>query len=102
LPAGRLVAKEGRETGEPQEGAPADAGAQIGMMRMGGRRHSGWRGHGPMPEDYYQSLMNAVEAFKWDGVISPLHRAGIGCLLSMKAAAMKLMERRVPVMHYET
>jgi hypothetical protein len=76
--------------------------AQAQSMMMGGRRSSGWGGHGPMPGDYYQNLMNAVKAFKCDGVILPLHRAGIGCVFSMKAAAMKLMEQGIPVMHYET
>ena len=46
--------------------------------------------------------MNAVKAFHCDGVILPLHRAGIGCVYSMKAAAMKLMNSGIPVMHYET
>jgi benzoyl-CoA reductase subunit B len=77
------------------------ARAQTGMMG-GGRRRGGWGGHGPLPQDYYQNLMDAVKAFKCDGVILPLHRAGIGCVFSMKAAAMKLMEQGIPVMHYET
>ncbi len=76
--------------------------AQTGMMGGGGRRRGGWGGHGPLPEDYYQNLMNAVKAFHCDGAILPLHRAGIGCVYSMRAAGLKLQEAGIPVMHYET
>ena len=73
-----------------------------GMSMFGGRRGSGWGGHGPLPETYFGNLMNSIKAFKCDGAILPLHRAGIGCVYSMKATAMKLMEAGIPVMHYET
>lgn len=92
--------KSPRELGMELKTTEDIARSQSGMM--GGRRRSGWGGHGPLPEDYYQGLMNSVKAFHCDGVILPLHRAGIGCVFSMKAAAMKLMEQGIPVMHYET
>jgi len=89
--------------------SPRERGVEIKSMedivkmsgRMGMGRRSGWGGHGPLPEDYYQNLMHAIRAYKCDGAILPLHRAGIGCVFSMKAAAMKLMESGIPVMHYE-
>lgn len=66
------------------------------------RKGSAWGGHGPLPSVYYKNLMNTINAFKCDGAILTLHRAGIGCVFSMKAAAVKLMEAGIPVMHYET
>ena len=74
--------------------------AQAGM---GGRRGgSGWGGHGPLPEEYFRRLMSTIKAFHCDGAILTLHRAGIGCVYSMKATAMKLLEAGIPVMYYET
>jgi benzoyl-CoA reductase subunit B len=89
---------------------PLEEGVELktreDIVRWGSRmiesHKSGWSGHGPLPEVYYQDLMNSIKAFHCDGAILPLHRAGIGCVYSMKATAMKLMEAGIPVMHYET
>ncbi len=77
---------------------------RFGMMGPppGERKGSAWAGHGPLPQTYYERLMNSVKAFKCDGAILTLHRAGIGCVYSMKATAVKMMEAGIPVMHYET
>jgi benzoyl-CoA reductase subunit B len=74
----------------------------MGPPPEGGRKGSAWGGHGPLPQTYFDRLMNSVKAFKCDGAILTLHRAGIGCVYSMKATAVKMMEAGIPVMHYET
>ena len=59
-------------------------------------------GHSPAHEQYAGLLLNMVEGFHCDGAILPLHRAGIGCQISMRETAAASLEKGIPFMHYET
>ncbi|MBI4295689.1 MAG: 2-hydroxyacyl-CoA dehydratase [Chloroflexi bacterium] len=47
-------------------------------------------------------LVNMTKAFKVQGAIRPLHRAGIGCDYGSREISLALTEIGVRVMHYET
>ncbi|MFC2010019.1 2-hydroxyacyl-CoA dehydratase [Chloroflexota bacterium] len=87
-----------------EEGVPLNTREDIVRLKSRSRGSSGSTGggHGPAHEQYARRVLNMYKAFKCNGAILPLHRAGIGCVFGMREIGVKMREMGIPFMHYET
>ena len=74
--------------------------AQIKMRGNGSGSQP--QGHGPIHEQYQESVLNMYYAYKCNGGIFALHRSGVGCVFGMRELSTRMTEMNIPVMHYET
>ncbi|MFC2010017.1 2-hydroxyacyl-CoA dehydratase [Chloroflexota bacterium] len=84
-----------------ERGVPLDTREDIirAQLRGSGSQPAG---HGPVHNQYLQTLMTMIKGFHADGAILPLHRSGVGCVYGERENAVKLEEMGIPFMHYET
>ena len=61
------------------------------------------RGRRFKDDEYYrkEKITDFAKYFKVDGAIMPLWRSGVGCTLTRKEQALRLMDMGVRVLHYE-
>jgi benzoyl-CoA reductase subunit B len=89
-----------------ERGVPLDTREDVirasQVSLIGGPSGSQTQGHGPVHEQYFESIINMIRAFRCNGAILPLHRSGVGCVYGERENALWLDELGIPYMHYET